>query len=152
MLDILTRMLYTPSETNYGGVVEQRKRWPPEEMELGRTMIVWFGAYFICRSLLRQTTFPTWERVAIALVPIPFFAWFLWKFIARLRTADELRRRIQLEALAIAFPLSIVLLMTLGLLQRAIVLPMSDWSYAHVWLYLPLFYAFGEAWAAHRYR
>jgi hypothetical protein len=114
--------------------------------------LVWFAAYFGARLLLKLDSFTPWERVAISLIPIPFFAWFLWLFVLRMRDTDELQRRIQLESLAIAFPAAIVLLMTLGLLQKAIDLPMKAWSYAHVWLYLPMFYLIGNAIAAHRYR
>ena len=42
--------------------------------------------------------------------------------------------------------------MTLGLLQRAIVLPFEDWSYLHVWVYLPVFYFGGIAIASRRYQ
>jgi hypothetical protein len=114
--------------------------------------IVWFSAYFAARLLLKMDVFAPWERVAISLLPIPFFAWFVMVFIRRMRETDEMQRRIQLEALAIAFPLSVLLLMTLGLLQKAIVLSENDWGYTQVWLYLPLFYALGNAIAAHRYR
>ena len=126
--------------------------YPREYVKSAWIGVVWFVAYFGARLLLKVTGLPSWERVAISLIPIPFFLWFLWRFVKGMRLADELQRRIQLEALAIAFPLSIVLLMTLGLLQRAIDLPMNDWSYAHTWLYLPLFYIFGQSWAARRYR
>ncbi len=94
----------------------------------------------------------TWLRVCVALFPLPFFAGFLWVFISGIRSMDELQRKIQLEALAIAFPLAILLLMTLGLLQRAVDLPFEDWSYAHVWIYLPLFYFGGVAIASRRYQ
>jgi len=30
--------------------------------------------------------------------------------------------------------------MTLALMQRAIDLSFEDWSYAHVWIFLPIFY------------
>src|SRR4051812_1756558 len=113
--------------------------------------MIWMVAYFAARLILKHTDLPTWERVAVALIPIPFFAFFIWRFVTAMRYADELQRKIQLEALAIAFPLSVLLLMTLGLLQRAIDLPMNDWSYAHVWLYLPLLYALGSGIAARRY-
>jgi len=90
-------------------------------------------------------------RVVIALAPIPAFATFLWLFIRGIRSADEFERRMHLEALAVAYPLVMLLLMTLALLQRAIDLKFEDWSYAHVWYYLPLFYFLGLALARKRY-
>ena len=50
-----------------------------------------------------------------------------------------------------AYPLAMVLLMTLALLQRAVLLKFEDWSYAHVWIYLPIFYMAGLALARKRY-
>ncbi|MCI0381232.1 MAG: hypothetical protein L0215_26910, partial [Gemmataceae bacterium] len=114
--------------------------------------LAWLADYFAARWLLRHAEVETWLRVCVALFPLPFFAGFLWVFISGIRSMDELQRKIQLEALAIAFPLAILLLMTLGLLQRAVDLPFEDWSYAHVWIYLPLFYFGGVAIASRRYQ
>ena len=102
--------------------------------------IVWFLAYFTARAFLERGDLPTLARVLIAIAPIPIFAWFLFRFIWTLRTLDELERRIHLEALAIAYPLGILLLQTLALMQRAVTLKFEDWSYNHVWIYLPIFY------------
>jgi hypothetical protein len=65
---------------------------------------------------------------------------------------DELEQRIQLEALALAFPLTLILLMTLGLLEIAIELPAEDLSYRHVWAMLPALYFLGLTLARKRYR
>lgn len=91
-------------------------------------------------------------RVAVALLPVLPTAVFLWLVITNIRGLDELQRRVHLEALAIAFPLAILLLWTLGLLQLAIDLPAEDWSYRHVWVYLLLFYFIGLAIASRRYQ
>jgi hypothetical protein len=94
---------------------------------------------------------PHW-RVGIALLPVLPFAWFLGLIISGIRSLDELERRVHLEALGIAFPLAILLLMTLGLVQLAVDLNPEDWSYRHVWVYLPLFYFLGLALSWRRYR
>ena len=52
----------------------------------------------------------------------------------------------------IAYPLAILLLVTLGFLQLAIDLPAEDWSYRHVWALLPCFYFLVLAIAWRRYR
>ena len=101
---------------------------------------LWFVAYWSARGLLERNDLPTWLRVTVALAPIPIFAWFVVRFIGTIRGMDELERRIHLEALAIAYPLGILLLQTLALMQRAVALKFEDWSYAHVWIYLPIFY------------
>jgi hypothetical protein len=69
-----------------------------------------------------------------------------------LRRVDELERRIQLEALAIAFPAAVLLLMALALLERATALSPQDWSYRHIWFFLPLFYFASLGVARRRYR
>lgn len=107
--------------------------------------------YFGARLLLEVPNLPAWLRIAIALVPLPAFLWLLWAFIRDIREADELERRIQLEALGVAFPLTMVLVMTLGLLQVAVPLPPEDWSYRHIWPLLYVFYLCGLTFARRRY-
>jgi len=91
-------------------------------------------------------------RIAIALLPVPAFAFFLVEWIRNIRGLDELERRVQLESLAVAFPLSVVLLMALGLIQSVTQLNPLDWSYRHVWPFLIAFYFFGLVLARRRYR
>lgn len=114
--------------------------------------ITWFVAYWGARAVLENPDLAVGLKVAAALVPIPIFALFLLLFIRLIRSMDELERRIQLEALAIAYPLAVLLLMTLGLLQRAVHLPFEDWSYAHVWMYVVIFYFLSIPWVARRYQ
>ena len=113
------------------------------------TGALWASVYGISRGLLEMEIADRWIRVAIALIPIPFFVNFLWLWMKGLGTMDELERRIQLEALALAFPLMAVLLMTLGLLEVAVGLNPDDWSYRHVWLMMPMLYCF-SLWRAKR--
>lgn len=122
----------------------------------GRRVLVvgltWLVVHFAARALLERQGPSDALRILAALAPIPLFAGFLWSYLRLVRSADELERRVHLEALVVAFPLSLLLLTTLGLLQRAIELPFEDWSYAHVAFYLPLFYFVGLTLAWRRYR
>jgi len=108
-------------------------------------------AYLAARIVLKQEEFDELVRVLAALLPVVPFAWMLWEFIKGIQGMDELKQRIQLEALVVAFPLTLILLMTLGLLEIAIKLPPEDLSYRHVWAMLPLFYYLGLAFAKRRY-
>jgi len=112
--------------------------------------VLFVVSYFVARLLL-QINMPAPFNVLAALLPVPFA--FLWisKFIQHIRQLDELQRRIHLEALAVAFPLTFLLLLTLGLLELTITLPAEDWSYRHVWAMLPLLYFVGLALAKRRY-
>ena len=114
--------------------------------------LIWILTYFGIRMVLERGDLETPVRMAIALIPLVPFLAFLRAWVNGIREMDELERRIQLEALAIAFPLTIVMLMVLGLMQLATPLSMDDWSYRHVWAYLPLFYFGGVALAGRRYR
>ena len=116
--------------------------------------VFWVLSFIVARGALDKelNLQPAWLRVAAALLPILPTAVFLWFVVAAVRGLDELHRRVHLEALVIAYPLAILLLMTLGFLQLAIELPPEDWSYRHVWAFLPLFYFFGLGIAWRRYR
>lgn len=112
---------------------------------------VWLIAYFIARGILESDSLQAWQRVTVALLPVPLFGAFLWSYIHVVRSMDELERKIHLEALGVAFCLGLLLLTTLALMQRAVNLSFEDWSYAHVWFYLPLVYFFAIPMVSRRY-
>lgn len=116
---------------------------------VGLWAITFLGARLV---LDKDLQLPTWIKVTAALVPILPTALFLWVVVSALRGMDELHRRVHLEALVIAYPLAILLLVTLGFLQLAINLPAEDWSYRHIWPFLPCFYFLGLTIAWKRYR
>jgi hypothetical protein len=91
-------------------------------------------------------------RVAIAMVPLAAFAGFIVAEVRALRFADELQRRMQLEALAVAYPLAILLVYALGLLERAGVPVPAFTNLRDVWPLTVLPYVLGIALAQRRYR
>jgi len=113
---------------------------------------LWLIVYIGSRAALEMLDLQPGGRVIVALLPLLPFAWFLWLVVSGIRSMDELERRVHLEALGIAFPLAVLLLMTLGLVQLAVDLNPDDWSYRHVWIYLPIFYFLGLAVSWRRYR
>jgi hypothetical protein len=126
------------------------------EAPRGRTvlalLLLWLVLYFGIRLFLAaRTDLGSGVRLSLAFIPTPVFALFLWNFVRAIRGADELERRIQLEALAVAFPLGLLLLTTLGLVQRAITLNFEDWSYNHVSPMFAFFYLAGVVIARKRY-
>ena len=112
----------------------------------------WILTYFIARGLLETDQLSEGMRLVVALIPIIPFAVFLMAMLAGIRELDELHRRVHLEALAIAFPLTMLLLMLLGLVELVIPLSPDDWSYRHVWQFLPAFYFLGLALTWRRYQ
>ena len=116
------------------------------------TGLLWLVLYFAIRLFVEANqSLPSGLRLGLAFVPTPVFALFLWLFVKGIRSADELERRIQLEALGVAFPLGVLLLTTLGLVQRAVELNFQDWSYNHVWPFFVIFYLGGLMLARRRY-
>jgi hypothetical protein len=118
--------------------------------------LLWVVLYAIALWLLSDRTAGTaFEiqsragRVAMALMPVPFFVWWLWTWMTGAMQMDELQRRIELEALAFAFPSTLVLLATLGLLDSAITPNPAGFSLRQVWLMMPMLYYIG-LWRAQR--
>ena len=89
--------------------------------------------YFAARAVLEMEGLGSTTRVVAAVAPVPLFVWVLVEIVRGVRQLDELQQRIHLEALSIAYPLGLTLLMILGLLELAIPLNRNDWSYRHVW-------------------
>jgi hypothetical protein len=113
---------------------------------------LFLAAYFVARAVLEQHGIDTGWRVLAALLPALPFVWVLWEIARGVRSLDELEQRIQLEALAFAFPVVMILLLVLGLLELAIPLPPQDLSFRHVWAMLPLIYIIGLLKARRRYQ
>ena len=116
------------------------------------SLIIWGVFYIGALILLRKFQFQGWLRIVVALLPILPFVFFLSMALAKIRSLDELWRRIHLEALAIAFTLAVLLLMILGLMEAAVGLSPDDWSYRHVWIFLPIFYTLGVVISIRRYK
>lgn len=114
--------------------------------------IIWVLVYLLARWLLDNQQLGEGLRVVVALMPIVPFSFFLILMLAGIRQMDELHRKVHLEALAIAYPLAMLLLMLLGLLELVIPLSTEGWSYREVWQFLPLFYFVGLAFTWRRYQ
>jgi hypothetical protein len=112
----------------------------------------WAVSYVGALLALKKLPLAAPLATVVAIVPIVPFVLFLREFVGFIQRADELERRVQLEALAIAFPTALVGLMLLGLLQLAIPLSPHDWSYRHVWTFLPAIYFVCVALVWRRYR
>jgi hypothetical protein len=113
--------------------------------------LLWVSIYLLSRGLLEVTTLTPPVRIAIALLPLPFFVWYLWTWMKGVAAMDELQRRIELEALGFAFPATLVFLMTVGLLDLAITLDPKNFSVHNLWLMLPMLYYVGLWRAKRRY-
>ena len=112
---------------------------------------IWFVAYVAARYAMEEARMAELLRLAAAFVPLFAFFWFVWVAQRAVKGADEMQRLIQLEALALAFPTTMVVLMTLGLLdifhEGRMDLRLRD-----LWAILPAIYAVCVGVAIQRYR
>ena len=113
--------------------------------------MLWIATYLLSRWLLEIVDGQV-ARVAIALLPAPVFAWFLWTWTSGVMRMDELERRIELEALAFAFPVSVVFFATLALLDVALAFGPNAFFGRNAWLLMPMLYYIGLWRAQRRYR
>ena len=107
---------------------------------------------FISMAIVEMPQLPAMVRVPVVLVPAAIFAYFIFQGRHSLHENDELEQRIQLEALSIAYPLTFLLLVILGQLERVITLNPEDWDYSHIWPFVFMFYLLGLAVARKRYQ
>ena len=125
-------------------------------MKMSRSMVAfcglaWAASFIAARLLLELPDLGLGVRFLLAFGPTVPFAAFLLGAVALSRNADELERRIQLEALAFGFGLTFLLVATLALAQRAGFAKHEDFSYAHLMPILFLFYLGGAIVARRRY-
>ena len=113
------------------------------------TALLWGAVYTICLLIIKRIDLPVKTGIGIALVPVLFFLIFLVFLIREVASMDELQRKIQTEAVVTAFLLGLLLLMTLGMLDRVVTLDRNDWGYLDLVPFMGLFYAIGW-WIARR--
>jgi len=113
--------------------------------------LIWAAAFIGARLLLDLPDLGLGARLALAFGPTVPFLGFLWGAIRVARTLDEMERRVQLEALATAFALTLLMIATLALAQRAGFAKYEDFSYGHILPFLLVFYLGGRGLAQRRY-
>lgn len=113
--------------------------------------LTWACSYIASLLVITKLTPPPVIGVLLTGLLGLAFAWFLYLFVRGIGTKDEVARRIQLEATAIAFCLTTMFLMVLGLLDMVIALNPDDWSLRHLLPFPMIFYFLGLAWARRKY-
>jgi len=105
--------------------------------------LIWAVSYIVCLIVVKEFSPSKTLGFVLAFLPALAFAYFLWHFIRGIKGMDEVERAIQLEAAVIAFSLSLLMLMVLGLLDLVVTLKKEDWSYRHLVPYFFTFYTLG---------
>ena len=101
--------------------------------------------------VLKLTELTPPARVAVALIPLPFYIALFVVAVRVTRRLDELKQRIQLEALAFAVIGMLLSTFCYGMVLEADVgVPALDWEW--VWVITVVFYSAGHLIAWRRYR
>ena len=101
--------------------------------------------------VLKLTELTPPARVAVALIPLPFYIALFIVGVRVTRRFDELKQRIALEALAFAVIGMLLSTFCYGMVLKADVgVPVLDWEW--VWVITVVFYSAGHLIAWRRYR
>jgi len=93
--------------------------------------------------LLKHRVFSQPVSIIIGVVPIITFVIFIYKLIKSFAVMDEVKQRVQLEAVVIGFALTVVLIMILFLLSLCGISNALWFGYAYLVCYCWLFYFVG---------
>jgi hypothetical protein len=113
--------------------------------------ITWALSYMVCLLIVKKFHPPQVVGLSLSAIPAIGFAWFLYQYFKGIQKMDELERRIQLEATAVAFCLSLLMLMVLGIVQIVVTLNSEDWSFRHLVPFFSLAYFIGLFRARRKY-
>ena len=103
-----------------------------------------FGAtYLPAVWLLKHYVFAQPVSIIIAIVPIITFSVFIFNYIKAISVMDEVKQRVQFEAVVIGFSLTAMLMMILFLLSLCGISNPGWFGYAQLVCYCWLFYFVG---------
>jgi hypothetical protein len=105
--------------------------------------LIYGATYLPAVFLLKHRVFGQPISIIIAIVPIIAFAFFIFKLIKAFSVMDEVKQRVQLEAVVIGFSLTAMLMMILFLLSLCDISNPDWFGYAHLVIYCWLFYFIG---------
>jgi hypothetical protein len=111
--------------------------------EILPAMLGYIVAIFLSVWLLKHVEEPA-LRALIALLPVPAIALAMRAIVHRIRDADELQRRIEVEAVSIAAAFVSLGYLAAGFLQRAKVIDVPS-SAAMIWVFPLVCLTFGVA-------
>lgn len=101
------------------------------------------ATYLPATWLLKNHEFTQPVSLILAIVPIITFAIFIFKYIKAFSIMDEVKQRVQLEAVVIGFALTAMLLILLFLLGLGGMSNPAWFGYGHLVGYCWLFYFIG---------
>lgn len=105
--------------------------------------LVYGATYLPAVWLLKHGVFGQTVSLVIAIIPVITFAIFIYKFIKSVSAMDEVKQRVQFEAVVIGFALTALSLMVLFLLSLCDVSSPGWFGYAQLGAFCWLFYFIG---------
>jgi hypothetical protein len=105
--------------------------------------LIYGATYLPAAWLLKHRVFGQPVSVIIAIVPIITFAIFIFKYIKAFSVMDEVKQRVQFEAVVIGFSLTAMLMMILFLLNLCDISNPDWFGYADLVGWCWLFYFVG---------
>ncbi|WP_054891535.1 MULTISPECIES: hypothetical protein [unclassified Pseudomonas] len=116
------------------------------------SFVLFLVAYMACvlvSSHFLVSMAPGIAKTLVALVPVPAMIGMAWAVVRQLRSLDEMVRRIQLEALGLAFVATALLTFSYGFLETA---GFPRLSMFMVWSLMGPLWALGTFIGVRRYR
>ncbi len=105
--------------------------------------VIWCISYLISIYVVTRLELSKTTALIISIIPIVTFAAFVYFYIKGIGAMDEVKQRVQFEAVVIAFSLSLLLVMALFLIGLAIEIDYDYFGYKFMVLYFILFYYIG---------
>src|SRR5690606_8182613 len=96
--------------------IETMNRYQRYLLDMG-PVTSFYIASVIVAGVLSKRMDPGGLRILIAMIPLPSIAWMAYAEMRRLRRRDELRQRIEVEAMTIAFSISFCVIVMLTFLD-----------------------------------
>ena len=105
--------------------------------------LIYGATYLPAAWLLKYHVFGQPVSIIIAIVPIITFSIFIFKLIKAFSVMDEVKQRVQLEAVVIGFSLTAMLMMLLFLLSLCDISNPAWFGYGELVAYCWIFYFIG---------
>jgi hypothetical protein len=115
------------------------------------TAAIWGASYLPIMYLIKHEYFSKTVSVMLSVIPIITFIIYIYSYIKYVGALDEVKQRIQFEAVVMGFALSLLLMLVLCLLDVAGVLSYDYVGFAFLEIYLMAFYFIGLFIAKRKY-
>jgi len=105
--------------------------------------LIWIISYIGCLLTIKMLSIPPKAGIIVVIIPILTFSVFIYKFYRSIFFMDEVEIKLQMEAVVFAFVFSLLLIMSLSLLELMYILNKENWSYRHLVPIFIIFYFIG---------